>query len=195
VRSPGEPIVRRDVWHGRPWVGWSGIVVQDAEELLVLYMPEGGEIAVAEGDFPGEHPWQGKGRWRGHGVLQLQRPDEMYAVWVFWSGPERRLSSWYLNIQEPYRRTSIGFDTQDLELDLVVRPDGTWRWKDEELLEGWVERGRWSPAEVAAIRAEGERLAADIDAGRRWWSEDWATWQPDPGWSVPRLPAGWEHAE
>jgi NAD(P)H-flavin reductase len=51
----------------------------------------------------------------------------MHAVWVFWEGASRDLAGWYVNIQEPFRRTSIGFDTQDLELDIVIEPDGSWR--------------------------------------------------------------------
>ena len=164
-------------------------MVEDAHELLVLYMPEGSELAIAPGDFPGgDHPWS------GHGVLQLQRPGEMHAVWVFWEGPERAFAAWYVNIQEPFRRTSLGFDTQDLELDLVIALDGSWRWKDDELIEAWVEKGRWTQGEVDAIRAEGKRIATELDAGRRWWSDSWAAWEPDPGWPVPALPPGWERA-
>ena len=118
----------------------------------------------------------------------------MHAVWVFWEGPERELGAWYLNIQEPFRRSSIGFDTQDLELDIVVSPDGSWRWKDDEELEGWIERGRWTAEEVEAIRAEGARVTAELEAGRRWWSDEWAAWEPDPSWPTPELPNGWEHA-
>ena len=194
-RRPGEPIVRRDVWRGRPWVGWAGLVVEDRDDLLALYMPEGGELAIGPGEFPGgAHPWTGKGRWSGHGVLQLQRPGEMHAVWVFWNGPERELGAWYVNIQEPFRRSSLGFDTQDLELDIVVSPDGSWTWKDAEKVAGWIEKGRWTPAEVEAIRAEGDRIAAELDAGRRWWDEGWADWRPEPSWTAEPLPPGWEAA-
>jgi hypothetical protein len=115
----------------------------------------------------------------------------MYAVWVFWHGPERELGAWYVNLQEPFRRTAQGFDTQDLELDIVVSPDGSWRYKDDERLEEWIARGRWTPDEVAAIRAEGRRLGAELDAGRWWWSEEWASWEPDPSWTASTLPADW----
>ena len=191
--QPGEPIVRRDVWRGRPVVGWGGLVVADDDDLLVLYMPAGGPLSATLDFFGAPHPWSGKDRWQGHGVLQLQQPGEMHAVWVFWQGPERELGAWYVNIQEPFRRTAIGFDTQDLELDIVVSPDGGWRWKDAHLMDAWVERGRWTATEVAAIRAEGARIAAALDAGRRWWSDDWAAWEPDPSWVVPaELPPGWD---
>ena len=76
-----------------------------------------------------------------------------------------------MNIQEPFRRSSIGFDTQDLELDIVIDPDGSWRWKDDEHMEDWIERGRWTREEVDEIRAEGERVTAELEAGRRWWSD------------------------
>jgi hypothetical protein len=190
---PGDAIVRRDVWRGRPVVGWGGTVVADDDDLLVLYMPEGAPLSATRDFFGAPHPWSGKDRWRGHGVLQLQRPGELHAVWVFWQGPERELGAWYVNIQEPFRRSALGFDTQDLELDIVISPAGTWRWKDEELLDAWVERGRWTPDEVAEIRAEGERITAELEAGRRWWSQEWATWEPDPSWHVPaELPPDWD---
>ncbi len=184
--------MRRDVWHGEVMLGWGGIVVQDDDDLLVLYMPEHAPLAFTDRDhWGGPHPWSGRDRWHGHGVLQLQRPGDMHAVWVFWHGPQRELGAWYVNIQEPFRRTAIGFDTQDLELDLVVSVDGSWRFKDDEHLDPWVERGRWTAEEVAAIRAEGARLGAELDAGRRWWSDDWAAWRPDPAWPTPTLPQGW----
>ena len=184
--------MRREVWRGRPYGAWAGIVVSDDDGLLALYMPEGSPLAFGQDFFGAPHPWSGKDRWRGHGVLQLQRPAEMHAVWVFWDGPDRTFTAWYLNIQEPFRRTSIGVDTQDLELDVVLSPDGSWRFKDDERLEPWIERGRYTTAEVAAVRAEGGRIATELDAGRRWWSDDWLGWRPDPGWPVPELPEGWE---
>jgi hypothetical protein len=194
-RDGGDAIVRREVWHGLPKVGWGGIVVEDSPSVLALYMPEGSPLAFADDFFGGPHPWSGRDRWHGHGVLQLQRPGEMHAMWVFWYGSEREFRGWYLNLQEPFRRTSLGFDTQDLELDIVVDLDGAWRYKDDEILDEWVGRGRWTEAEVAAIRREGAAIANELDAGRRWWSDDWAEWRPDPGWQVPTLPAGWDRSD
>jgi Protein of unknown function (DUF402) len=188
-REPGEAIVRREVWRGRPKVAWGGIVVEDKPSLLALYMPEGSPLAFADDFFGAPHPWSSRSRWEGHGVLQLQRAGEMHAVWVFWHGPERDFRGWYVNLQEPLCRTPLGFDTQDLELDILVGVDGSRRYKDDEKLEMWVERGRWTVAEVAAIRSEGDRIASDLDAGRRWWSDGWAVWEPEPAWPVPALPA------
>jgi hypothetical protein len=190
--QPGDTIVRRDVWRGQPKVAWGGLVVQDADDLLALYMPEGSPLRYAPDFFGEPHPWSPKDRWEGHGILQLQRPGEMHAVWVFWQGKDREFASWYINIQEPFRRTRFGVDTQDLELDIVVSPGGAWRYKDDEQLETWISRGRWTAAEVAAIRGEARRMGRLLDAGARWWSDDWAAWEPDPDWPRPRLPSTWQ---
>jgi hypothetical protein len=193
--QPGDQIVRRELCLGRPWLGQAVVVVEDSGELLALYVAEGSELAYPDGDWPGgRHPWHGKDRWRGHGVLQLQRPDEAHAVWLFWRGPKRALAFWYVNLQAPFRRTRAGIDTMDHELDIVIEPNGRWRFKDEELLDEWIRLGRWTEAEVAAIRAEGARVAAELEAGRRWWSDSWAGWEPDPAWRGGDLPEGWEHA-
>jgi hypothetical protein len=194
-RRAGEVIVRREVWRGEPKVAWGGIVVEDAPSFLALYMPEGSPLAFADDFFGGPHPWSNRDRWEGHGVLHLQRPGDVHAVWVFWHGPEREFQGWYVNLQEPFRRTRLGFDTQDLELDLLVGLDGSWRYKDEEKLVGWIERGRWTVEEVATIRREGERIAGELASGRRWWSDDWAEWRPNPDWRAPALPADWDRVD
>jgi Protein of unknown function (DUF402) len=190
-RRRAETIVRREVWRGEPKVGWGGIVVEDTSTLLALYMPEGSPLGFADDFFGNPHPWSDRDRWHGHGVLQLQRPGESHAVWVFWHGVPREFRGWYVNLQEPFRRTGRGFDTQDLELDIVVALDGTWRYKDDQTLEGWVRRGRWTREEVAAIRREGAVIVADLDAGRRWWDDAWGEWEPDPAWVAPDLPPDW----
>lgn len=190
---PGAGVVRRETWRGRPWLGIPVIVVHDEQELLATYIAGGAPLAFPDGDWPGgSHPWRGKTAWRGHGVLMLQRPGEAHAVWVFWRGRERRFAGWYVNLQAPFRRTALGYDTLDHELDLWVEPDGSWRWKDAELLERRVADGRFTPAEADIIRTEGARVATELDAGRRWWSDDWADWEPDASWVAPSLPEGWQ---
>jgi len=167
-------------------------MVDDAPDLLALYMPEGSPLRFAPDFFGAPHPWSYTDRWRGHGVLQLQRPGEMHAVWVFWEGDDRTFAGWYVNLQEPFRRSRFRIDTQDLELDIVISPDGSWRYKDDEQLEEWVERGRWTRTKVAAIRAEAHRIAEQLERGRRWWQDEWVDWEPDPSWPQPTLPATWD---
>lgn len=191
----GQAVVRREVLARGPWLGTMVFVVRDEPDQLVTYLPEGAPFGFPPGPWPtrdGLHPWHAQSCWQGHGTLMIQRPGEAHAVWHFWSGPQRRFAGWYLNLQEPFVRTPIGYDTQDLELDIWVRPDGNWNFKDLELLPQRVAEGRWTEEEVAAIRANGDRLARRLDLGERWWDENWKDWAPDPDWVVPSLPTGWE---
>jgi hypothetical protein len=193
--EPGDAVVRREVWRSRPWSAWAITVVCDEPGLLGLYLAEGTRFVFPDGDWPGgRHPWHGRGAWRGHGVLHLQRPGEAHAVVAFWNGPARSFAGWYVNFQDPSRRTAVGIDTFDHELDIWIPAGGAWRWKDRDLLHASVETGRFTRDEVAAIEAEGERVAAELDAGRRWWSDEWRAWKPDPAWPVPELPENWENA-
>jgi hypothetical protein len=193
--SEGEIVVRREVWRGSPWMAVSVVVVADGPELLASYLPEGAEFAFAPGGHGlGPHPWLGRGAWRGHGVLMLQRPGEPYAVWHFWNGPERAFAGWYVNLQEPFRRTPIGYDTHDLELDVWIPAAGGWSFKDDELLDVRVGEGRFTAAEAVEIRALGAEIGATLDRGEQWWDPAWSRWRPDPGWAVPVPADGWETA-
>ena len=197
--SEGEWVVRREVLDSGPWLGTLVMIVEDSPDHLISYIPEGAPFGFPEGDWPtptGTHPWSDRQNWQGHGCLMVQRPAASHAVWHFWEGPHRDFACWYINLQEPFRRTAIGYDTQDLELDIVVQPDGQWQLKDDELMDQRVEEGRWSSERVAAIRSEGARIAARLRAGERWWPERYRHWHPDPKWKVPdKLPTGWERAE
>ena len=175
--SAGDVILRREVRDdGWAWMQTRVLVVRDEPGLLVTYLAEGTPFTFVPG--PEVHPWADREAWQGHGVLQLQRPGEMHAVWVFWSGPDRTFSHWYVNLQKPFRRTAEGFDTQDLELDVIVWPDGRWELKDDELLDQRVREGRFTQDQARAIRAEAARVTAELDAGRRWWDDSWAEWRP-----------------
>lgn len=197
VWSPGDVVARREILQGRPWLVSAVRIVQDRPELLVSYLPEGAPFVFPEADWPtpsGRHPWHGRGGWEGHGVLMLQRPGESYAVWHFWHGAERRFTGHYLNLQEPYRRTAVGYDTQDLELDIWIPAGGRWELKDDDVLEDRVSEGRFTAARVREIRALGAEICAMLDAGGTWWDPAWTSWTPDPAWTPPRIPGGWATA-
>ena len=136
--------------------------------------------------FEGEHPWKQRGAWTGHGALVVHRSGDAHTIWHFWRGPERRFGGWYVNLQAPFVRDGREFDTNDHELDIVIEPEGSWRWKDEEKMDGWVRQGRFTQEDVAAIRAEGERVLAEWP-----FPTGWEGWEPDPSWPVPELPPHW----
>ena len=186
--QPGEEIVWRDTWRGRTWFAVPVRVIQDNEQEVALYLAEGTRFVFPPGGWPfdGAHPWADRGAWTGHGVLVLHRSGRAHAVWHFWKGPERRFWGWYVNLQAPFWRDGQAFDTNDHELDIWIEPDGSWRWKDEEQMEGWVRQGRFTTEDVAAIRAEGERVLAEWP-----FPTGWEDWSPEPSWPIPQLPEGW----
>jgi hypothetical protein len=174
------------------WAEIPVIVVRDEPELLAAYIAEGAPLRFPPGDWPtptGLHPWHGKAGWRGPGVLMLHRPDDAYAVWVFRAPVTLAFRGWYVNMQEPFRRRPDGYDTQDLELDLWLPAGGGLEWKDDDVLEQRVAEGRFTREQIEATRAEARRVEREIEEDRRWWSDEWATWAPEPEWPVPDFPA------
>jgi Protein of unknown function (DUF402) len=175
--SEGQVIRHREVLNdGTCWLECPLTVVQDTPGLLVTYLAEGTPFTFPPS--PRVHPWAGRGAWQGHGMLGLHRPDDAYSVRVFWEGPERRFACWYVNFQEPLRRDAGGYDTQDLELDIVVFPDGRWELKDDELLDVRVDEGRFTQDQARATRADARRFVAELEARGPWWDAAWAGWRP-----------------
>ena len=87
-------------------------------------------------------------------------------------------------MQAPLRPCAYGYDSCDQVLDIVIRPDGTWRWKDESEFEEAVRLGIFSPEEAVEIRGEGERVIAQLD---RLLPTGWEDWRPAPDWSADSL--------
>jgi hypothetical protein len=177
VWAKGDVVLQREVLNsGDCWLECPVTVVRDSPGLLVTYLAEGTPFTFPPA--PLVHPWQGRGAWQGHGILQLQRPGDPYSVRVFWEGPQRTFACWYVNFQEPFRRHAAAYDTQDLELDLVIHPDGRWEVKDDDQLDVRVREGRLTEDQAYATRSDLERLVSDLEAGRRWWDDAWAGWRP-----------------
>ena len=185
-----DVIVHREIFHDVPWCAMPVVVVEDTPELLVTYLPERAPFAFPPSADGRPHPWGKKRRWRGNGVLMLRRPGEAVSVWHFWDGPERRFSGWYVNLEEPFRRTSTGYDTADLELDIWIPARGTWRFKDEELLEERVRDGRYTVSQRDAIRALGCRARREARPRRAVVGRRLGRLRARPGVAGALLPAG-----
>ncbi|GAA3887692.1 DUF402 domain-containing protein [Saccharothrix violaceirubra] len=190
--APGDVALRREVLHGKPWLVTPTRVIVDEPDLLVVFVVPGTHFGFPTHHRP--HPWQVKGstHWRGNGKLQLHRPGDAYSVDLFWGGEERRFEGWYLNLQDPFRRTPFGFDTLDHELDYWVLPDGAWEDKDRVEFEAQVVDGKYTAEQGAEIRAVGVAIEEMLNARTQWWAPEWAEFEPDPSWPVPVLPAGWQ---
>jgi hypothetical protein len=137
--------------------------------------------------------------WTGLHVLHLFRPGQAHSVWWMFN-PDFTLNGWYVNLEAPPARWDdicvAGVDTFDHTLDVVVAPDRTWRWKDEsEYLQRVGHPAYWTAAQADDIRAEGERVIKDIEAGAFPFDGTWCDFRPGLAWPLPTLPAdGWDRS-
>ena len=127
-------------------------------------------------------------------TLWILEPDDWYAVWVSWL-PDGPHWGWYVNFQEPFRRTARGFQSMDLMLDIVVDPDRSWRWKDEDEFELMIERGIYDSELAATVRSEADRIIAKIESNQAPFDQPWDAWKPPSDWGLPELPSNWEVLE
>ena len=122
-------------------------------------------------------------------MVSIRYPGDQHAY--TWFGRENGSSFWYVNL-ENYQRTPMGIDYQDHMLDIVIEPDlSAWRWKDEDELAEAVSLGFVSQAQADAIRAEGHRALARLEARSSPFGDGWERWTPDPIWPIPELRANW----
>lgn len=204
-RRPGEVCMLRYRKLGPVTFALPVRVVEDGPELTMLYLAAGTPIkarAMPDGTpIPRDMPYLERQRlpiavgdrvWKDKNVLILARPGEAHDIRLYWDAKTGAFRHWYVNLQDPLRRVSAGFDTADHVLDLDVAPDLTWLWKDEHEFADALSVGRFSAQEGAAIRAEGEKVATDIEA-RRWpFDAGYEDWRPDPAWGIPAMPVEWD---
>jgi len=132
-------------------------------------------------------------QWERTDVLFLIIPDESFSTYAMWQTGTKNLDCWYVNLQEPIKRTPIGFDTMDNMLDVVISPDmSKWKWKDDDEFAEAQKVGFYSSEKAREIWAEGEKAVKLITSERRSLYEEWKTWQANPQWEFPKLSPHWD---
>jgi Protein of unknown function (DUF402) len=207
--APGRTVLYRNISTGKIVTVRPCRVVSDDERGLLLYLPARSEVVVemaADGrhirsmaftewvtlDYQLIHQ-----RWQGPPILKFFPPDVEHSVWFF-PDAERRFGGWYVNLEEHARRWDdgevAGVDTVDQDLDIVVQPDRTWRWKDEdEFTERLALPEHYWVRDETAVRDEGRRVIKMIEAGEFPFDGTWTDFTPPPGWDEPLdLPDGWD---
>ncbi len=169
---------------------WPARVVADTDALVALWIPPDAEYRAWHRP-PGEPRRLVPARWRRE-TLRLMFPGAAHSVWCSWESPGRRFRMYYVNFEEPFRRTAIGFDTNDHALDIVVWPDFRWEWKDFDEFEALAASGVFTPDFARAVRAEADGVLAAIERRAAPFDGGWVGWRPPAEWTVPELPAGWD---
>lgn len=196
---PGEAIALRELWAGRIRAARAATVVQDDHDQVTLFIPTGSPAMRAFRDGRLERrrdlPYDlAPVRYDEAHVLSFAWPEVPYAILRFYR-PDWSAWSWYVNLQDPLRRSAVGFDTEDHVLDVIIELDGTWRWKDEDELADAVERGLFTDHEAERFRRHGLEAVRRLPDREPPFDREWSSWRPDPSWSAPRLPEGWERLD
>jgi uncharacterized protein len=194
--APGRAVTLRELWEGRVFEARPAIVVADDAAGAMFYVPSvvTSLQPVGEDGHPLRFPaaaWRLEpNEWHHHRVLSFAFPDTPYAVLATWDAKTDAFDGWYVNLQDPLRRTDIGFDTRDHVLDVLIPTDrASWSWKDEDEMAEAVALGLFTQADTERIRWAGERAVEHVLLREPPFDEDWEDWRPDPAWDIPTLPA------
>lgn len=190
--KPGDVVLFRSIYGGHvrwcfpgryvgDWQGRHGIFCQQANEGRSMRRTAGGRYLEdwASATPPSAEVWE-KGP-----VLRFMRAGDAHTVELCWD-QDWQFVCWYVNLQAPLVVHGDRFDTTDWALDVVVDPDGTWRWKDEHDFIEAQELGILDAAAAKEVRAEGERVIA-----ARPWPTGWEDWRPPESWGPLGLPRDW----
>jgi len=205
----GRQVLYRNVSSGRLVSVRPCRVISDDDRGLLLWLARGSAVAVeaaVDGRGIRDMPFTEWVRleyrletrtWLGPGILKFIPPDADHSVWFF-RDDTGAFTNWYVNLEERAIRWDdgavAGVDVVDQDLDVVVAPDLSWQWKDEdEFAERLALPEHYWVADEAAVRAEGRRVIKVIEAGEFPFDGTWTDFRPDPSWPIlTALPAGWD---
>lgn len=198
----GDQTVLENVAGGRTSLAVAATVVRAAE--ATCFVPDGADAlrlspAADAGPLPRVMPLDRllseefmlrRAPWAGGNVLYIAPPAKPYAVYVRWS-TDWQFRGWYVNLQQPTKFRPDRWVTEDHFLDILVEPDGSWTYKDDDELAEAVVIGRVSSSQAQEIRDAGAG-AAELVERRDWpFAPSLAQWRPDPAWGSPMIPPQW----
>lgn len=189
------------MWDSKIWGAYPVIVVQDTADLLVVYRPP---AAIAkrrislQGDrvtaYERKHKqWLLVDMTRDDvSMLKLTIPNESYSVIAFWNLADNSFRCWYINLEEVAHRSSVGIDYTDMILDVIIQPNlKDWHWEDEDELREAMEEELITQEKAECLYTKGAQVRDMIISGKSVFN-DWQYWRPDPTWTIPVLPEGWD---
>jgi hypothetical protein len=204
----GETIVVQEVWRGRVWAARPMRVIHDDGDTVALWFPKRTRWKVPR--TPPTRPRPETRAERFAAMLELEDwvlqdfEWDVDSVWLCRAGAWHTVRvgwrerwdpwGWYVNLEEPFRRTERALQTMDLMLDVIVEMDRSWRWKDEDELDALVGAELIAEPTAERVRSEARGVIARVEANGPPFSEPWHEWRPDPSWPLPELPVGWDEA-
>lgn len=159
IWKPGAHVMHRGIANGNVWLVRPSSVVSDSPRRTLLLLVPGtrckfpagliarkysgpGNSNLSRWDEQENPPWEMVDwLWQQKRFLTFLEPESYYSIAMVWDHASDKFHGWYVNFELPFRRSPIGFDTLDLELDLVVSSDYSLRWKDADEYKEAVRRG------------------------------------------------------
>lgn len=198
--KPGDQVVIRGVTEtGAIVTGKAVILVEDSSERTAMYFPVGSPFERRlRRKVNGRYSDDSRTEWRRfvvkeNDILMLFYPGKLYAIWLMWNHDTGIFVQWYADLQTEPRRTEIGFDRYDLDLDVVVRPDLSWAWKDEREFRDLIDLRIFSNETEEAVRTAGQEVISRAQNRESPFNEGWEDWSPDRDWPIPKFPTGWKN--
>jgi hypothetical protein len=183
--------VFRSIFRGRLLFATPAWILEETPHQVVTAAVPGAEIRQLVGPRADVLRRVAAGRertelvtWQTNRVVWLTPFEAAHAIGHFWNAASGAFVGYYINLQAPLVRSPYGFDSLNHVLDVVVDPDGTWHWKDEDEFIEATTLGLFTPQKALEIRAEGERVIANLPSLL---PTGWETWIPNPSWSVDAL--------
>ena len=202
--NPGDIVAWRGIFDQLIWHVQPTIVVKDSPDELVLTLLPGTEC-IAEETYPkgkknGNRRWDFKDSdwrlekytWQTNRLLLIFEPEKFYSTIYFWNHASNEFLCYYINFQEPFRRSAYGVDTLDLDLDMIIRPDLSYEWKDEDDYQMAIDHGIIFPEWVQGIEDAKKDVFTRLERKQYPFDGKWLNWMPDPNWEPPKLPANWD---
>jgi uncharacterized protein len=193
----GQEVLVRQLWQGKLWAARPALVIKDTDEMIASWYPSGTRTKVprspaGERVRPGQWPsggWVFREEVPENSFLRLSVPNQAYSVLIFLY--DGQIRQWYVNLEQPLRRTALGFDEEDQVLDVILAADlKSWRWDDEDELQEAVDAGLISRELAAELYERGKGVVRALQSGTSVFNA-WASWRPDPSWPIPHLPTNW----
>ncbi len=205
--NEGDIVLMRGVYEGRAVYVQPARVVKDTPTETALLIVPGTECMVPSGYIHYAHDVDKWNRWREtmSNTLQLEKfiwhtnrflillePEKFYSTIHIWNAAADEFECYYINFQLPFQRTSLGFDTLDLDLDIVINPSYDWQWKDMHEYEHGIQEGGIRSDWVENIEHAQKEVFTRIEERTYPLDASWVNWRPNPDWSAPCLPDNWQ---
>ena len=206
--QPGDAVALRGMYNQKPWYIQAARVVKDTPEEIVLLVVPGAEcvapanyIHKKHGDHTGWERWREilsenwnleKYAFHTNRFLILLEPEKYYESIYIWNQASGVFGCFYINFQLPFVRSPCGFDTFDLELDIVIDPDYQWHWKDVDEYQEGIRMGVLRPEWVQGIEQAQKEVFERIEQRCYPLDAHWLYWLPDASWTPPQLPLDWD---